>query len=465
MTHSLGELKHDAPVAPPPSRPPLLTPARVFLAFAWIFGSLFAIVTPPFQVPDEFQQFYRAYQVSTGRFTESRFGDQLGGFLPSSLERFSQQIWGEKFSPDAKVDPHRIWSTRTIPLDPGDTNFYYFANVSWHSPMNYLAQGASIALARHLGLGAMGIFYAGRLGNLFVWSLFVCAAIRLIPILNWTTVLLALTPMSLAQAASLSADATVNGVCILFTAAVMRLAVSQSRIPPVHLIALTILGAAVSLAKTAYLPLTILFVVIPASRFSSTRRYWIAFALFLLVCLGTTVAWSLCTFGSKTYSMPGVDPHDQAIYMLHHPLQMAHMEIGMLVAVPFIASIIGQLGWHAIRLWLPCAIAYWVVLFWSTQLPPRDFQMKPRQRTVLALAVIGCWIAIFSLIYLTFTAVGGKSINGLQGRYMIPVTLPFMLLFYPKPQSSRGNPGAIIAAFSALFCVYTLAVLVRAFYI
>ncbi len=473
MTHPLGELKHDAPVAPPASRQPLLTPARVFLILAWIFGSLFAIVTPPFQVPDEFQQFYRAYQVSQGRLTAFRHGNEIGGFLPTSLKLFSDKVWGpDKFSPDAKADPHRIWSTRTIPLNPGDTRFYSFGNVSWHSPMNYFAQGAAIALARHLGLGAMAIFYAGRLGNLFVWSLLVYAAIRLIPILNWTAVLLALTPMSLAQAASLSADATVNGVCFLFAAAVMRLASTDSRITPFPLISLILLGAAVSLAKTAYLPLTILFLLIPPQRFSSKPRYWATFAIFLLICLGATITWSLCTFGANTYSMPGVNPHDQALFMLHHPLQMAHMEIGMLVAVPFIASIIGQLGWHAIRLWLPCAIAYWAVLFWSTRLPPRDFRMKARQRTVLALAVVGCWIAVFSLIYLTFTAVGGMSINGLQGRYMIPVTLPFLLLFYPgfspapgTPGEARGGGRIVIPIFIAAFSLYTLAVLVHAFYI
>jgi uncharacterized membrane protein len=471
MKHPLGELKHEATVAPQPvaGRAPFLTPARVFLAFAWIWGSLFAIVTPPFQVPDEFQQFYRAYQVSQGRLTARRYGSEIGGFLPSSLKIFAEEVWGKAgFSPDAKADARRIWSSRTIALKPDDTAFYPFGNVSWHSPMNYVAQGGSIALARHLGCGAMGVFYAGRLGNLFVWSLLVYAAIRLIPILNWTIVLLALTPMSLAQAASLSADATVNGVCFLFTAAVVRLASSESRIPPAHLVALMILGAAVSLAKTAYLPLTILFLLIPPGRFSTKRRYWMAFAIFLLVCLATMLGWSLCTFGAKTYSMPGVNPRDQAIYMLRHPLQMAHMEIGMLVAVPFIASIIGQLGWHAIRLWLPCAIAYWAVLFWSTRLRPRDLAVNVRQRMVLSLAVIGCWIAVFSLIYLTFTVVGGRSINGLQGRYMIPAMLPFMLLFYSPVSGSRGGSGDrswIIPVFSAGFSLYTLAVLVHAFYI
>jgi uncharacterized membrane protein len=470
MNQALGDLKHNAEsTAPPLSKPAyLFAPHRVFLILAWTFGTLFALVTPPFQVPDEFQQFYRAYQVSQGRLTAYRHGPEIGGYLPASLSQFAGRVWGPTgFSPDAKLNPQAIWATRNIPLRPAETHFYSFGNVSWHSPMNYFAQGASIALARHLGGGAMAIFYAGRLGNLFVWSLLVYFAVRLIPIMDWTAVLLALTPMSLAQAASLSADATVNGVCFLFVAGTMRLAMSGSeRIPRLHLIGLMILGAAVALAKTAYFPLTLLFLLIPWHRFQTPRRYWTTFALFLLICLGTMAAWSLCTFGASTYSMPGVSPRDQAIFMLHHPLQMAHMEIGMLVAVPFIASIIGQLGWHAVRLWLPSTIVYWVILFWTTRLGGRtNFRMTTKQRAVLAIAVIGCWIAVFSLIYLTFTIVGGKSINGLQGRYMIPATLPFMLIFYPAPRPRRINPGPILAVFSALFSIYALLVLVHAFYI
>jgi len=72
---------------------------------------------------------------------------------------------------------------------------------------------------------------------------------------------------------------------------------------------------------------------------------------------------------------------------------------------------------------------------------------------------------VFSLIYLTFTPVGGRSINGLQGRYMIPATGSFFLMFYGGSRFRRGNPGAFITAFAAAFLVYALLVLVRRFYI
>jgi uncharacterized membrane protein len=445
----------------------LFTASRIFLPLAWIFGTLFALITPPFQVPDEFQHFYRAYQVSEGRLTAYRQNGEVGGDLPISLKTFSERVWGNHpFDPSSKADIRNVWAARTIPLQSRTRDFFVFGNVSWHSPTNYFPQAAAIAVARRIGLGPMGIFYAGRLGNLFGWSLLVYFSLRLIPILDWTILLLALTPMSLAQAASLSADATVNGVCFLFVAAAMRCAMMDGFIRKTHLIGLTLCGAAVALAKTAYLPLTILFLLIPERRFSSRGRYWAAFASFMLICLATIAGWSLCTFGSESYSMTDVSPRRQLIYMLHHPFLMLHMEVGMLLAVPFISSIIGQLGWHEIKLWFPLTAAYFGVVFWTTRIAGwPDRTMTMRQRIVLVAAAVGCWVAVFSLIYLTFTPVGGRSINGLQGRYMIPATGPFFLMFYPGPGRRRGNPGAFITAFAAGFSMYALLVLVRAFYI
>jgi uncharacterized membrane protein len=445
----------------------LFTPRRVFLPLAWIFGTLFALITPPFQVPDEFQHFYRAYQVSEGRLTAYRQGGEVGGELPASLKAFSDLVWGNRpFDPTAKTSAGNIWAARTIPLQSQSRQFFVFGNVSWHSPTNYFPQAVAIAAARWAGLGPMGIFYTGRIGNLLCWSLLVYFSLRLIPILDWTILLLALTPMSMAQAASLSADATVNGICFLFVAAAMRCGMTDGPIRRAQLIGLTLCGAAVALAKTAYLPLTILFLLIPTRRFSNRRNYWLAFAIFMMICLTTIVGWSLCTYGAASYSMPDVSPHRQLSYMLHHPIRMVHMEVGMLLAVPFFSDIIGQLGWHEIRLWLPLTASYFAVLFWTTRIGGwPDRRLTARQRMVLGIAVAGCWIAVFSLIYLTFTPVGGRSINGLQGRYMIPATAPFFLMFYGDPRARRGNPGPFITAFAAAFSVYALLVLVRRFYI
>ncbi len=204
--------------------PALFTTRRVFLPLALIFGTLFIFITPPFQVPDEYMHFYRSYQVSEGRLTAYRVGEDIGGYLPRSLVELGDRLPnGLQRDPNFHLHFQDIWKLRTIPLHPQDQIFVVFGAVSWHSPMNYFPQAAAIAIGRSFGLTPLWLLYCGRGGNLICWTLLAYFAIRLIPIMDWTLMLLALMPMSLAQASSLSADATVNGVCFLFVAAAMRL--------------------------------------------------------------------------------------------------------------------------------------------------------------------------------------------------------------------------------------------------
>src|SRR5271170_2816128 len=100
---------------------------RVFLPFAWFFGALFAFLTPPFQVPDEYHHFYRSYQVSEGHLTETRLGDQGGGYLPKSLIEFQNRVSrGIPHHPENKQDFKTLLAMRQIPLRLNEREFVVF---------------------------------------------------------------------------------------------------------------------------------------------------------------------------------------------------------------------------------------------------------------------------------------------------------------------------------------------------
>ncbi|HQR46192.1 MAG TPA: DUF2142 domain-containing protein, partial [Thermoanaerobaculia bacterium] len=66
---------------------PSLSPAAIFLAVALPAGLLFAVLTPPFQVPDESAHFFRAFQMAEGTFRAGSDGAVPGAELPVSLVR------------------------------------------------------------------------------------------------------------------------------------------------------------------------------------------------------------------------------------------------------------------------------------------------------------------------------------------------------------------------------------------
>ena len=100
---------------------------------------------------------------------------------------------------------------------------------SIYSPVAYLPQAAAIAAGRAFGLHPLALMYLGRVANLMVWIALGYAAIRAAPDLGRPLLLLLLMPMSIFQAASLSADATTNGLAALLAAVVWRYATAGTR--------------------------------------------------------------------------------------------------------------------------------------------------------------------------------------------------------------------------------------------
>lgn len=440
-----------------------LLPRHVFLTVALVFGPLFAFLTPPFQIPDEYDHFHRAYQVSEGHLTQTRHADQGGGFLPRSLIEFQEQVSQKiPFHPNVKQDLKTLWAMRKIPLRANERRFVVFP---WYSPTNYFPQAAAIAVARAFGAGPLALLYAGRIGNLLAWTLLIYLALRLIPLLDWTLCLLALMPMSLCLAASLSADAMVNGICFLFIATVLRFAVGDDRAMTARRIAaLIVLGAAVALAKTAYLPITLLFLTIPAAKFGTRRRFLLAFIVFLAVSLAISISWTICTY--QNFLISGASPHDQAIYILHHLFRTLRDYIGQLFSIPLLASIIGKLGWYDTQLWRPLVVCYAIVLIWSTRLSNLPHvHVTGRQKWIIAATAVAIWLAVFGLMNLAFTRVGARGVTSIQGRYLIPITPLIFLLLYPATAPRRREAALWVGCFSVCFCIYVAITLVRRFYI
>ena len=187
--------------------------AAIFLWLALTFGSIFALLIPPFQSPDEPGHFFRAYQISEGVFLPEKKEQRLGGTLPASLAQVRDSFSFLKMNYNTRLDNGLIFRCLKLPLHPEQRLFTDFPNTAVYAPTAYLPQAAAIALLRPLGATPLQMLYVARLANLLVWALLVFTAIRLMPFLKKTMAALALLPASLVIAASANADVTTNGLC------------------------------------------------------------------------------------------------------------------------------------------------------------------------------------------------------------------------------------------------------------
>src|SRR6185503_5661800 len=139
-------------------------PYLIFLLVAGINSVLLTVLTPPFQVHDEFQHFLRSYQLSEGQIWGVQQGERVGSVLPSSLPEFIERTWGTlKLFEIPPVGEHPLTDVLTElqrPLDPQRREFVEFYGAAVYSPLPYLPQVVGISIARFFEASPIALLYA-----------------------------------------------------------------------------------------------------------------------------------------------------------------------------------------------------------------------------------------------------------------------------------------------------------------
>jgi uncharacterized membrane protein len=463
----------------------------LFLLVALPIGVAMAFLTPPIQVPDEANHLRRAFQVSTGQFASERRGADCGGLMPDGIEKLAATFKPMVGVPAMKVpDWSTMWSVSSIPLDNGPRRYVAFNAITAFPPTPYLPGALGIAIARLVTDQVNVMLVSGRLMNLLAGCLVIALAIRITPVLKAFFMLAALSPMSLFQLASLSADVMTNATALLFLAMVLSAAFgraesvtqldgaslqkpSDGRLSTRTMVGVILCGGLMCLMKQGYYPLLWAWWLIPVSRFGSWRRATIGF-----VALGLTAAAALGSWGlvmTKIYVPTGewADPAGQAQYLKDHPMMLLTVLWRSAVdrGVDQLHEFVGVLGsldthlpWGAV--WIHM-IALTLTAFFG--LPAGTAGATWWQR-VLALAIwFVNWSCLLITIWITWMKVGSEG-SFVQGRYLIPMTplLGVALLgctgWAANPVWARRLP--LLAAIYA-FCtgLFTLTVLAQRYYV
>jgi len=445
-------------------------PERLFLLVAAVWGLGFVVLTPPFQVPDENRHFYRAYQLVQADWVGCVRGGQPGGFLPTNVVRTGEST--QDMLPWAGRATYRLERTRellVLRVDRQNQNFARFASAAY-SPVAYVPEAIAIGLGSWADLPPIVLMYLGRLANLACWIALMAAAIRTTPVFRWVFFALALTPMSLIEGASLSADSMTNGLAFLTIASFLRWAVAaERRLRGRDVAWLVLLTTGVSLCKHAYFLLVCLYFLIPPER-AGSRRAWAGF-------FGLLVAVNLAALGLWAYVMrdlaglglrPGAAPAEQIRLILNDPwgyvVTVAHTVVwyGRSLA----RSFVGVLGWTDTYLpdwhWKG-----WLAVLVGVSLLDGRAEVEIRwRRRVLGLAVAAATIlGIVTALYIYWNDLASPVIRGWQGRYVYPVAPLLFLVFYQRrlTMSDRAK-GPALAVLTMLSLSVTLGVLVRRFY-
>jgi len=435
-------------------------------------GLLFALLTPPFQVPDEPAHFFRAFALAEGRVAAQRRPGAWGTELPVAVLDLSREFADQlAFHPEVRTSYAAIALALDRPLAPGARTFVDFRNSALFSPLPYLPQAAGIWLARRLTDRALPLLYAARLANLSAALLLLGLALRHLRAAQLPAIVCALSPLSLALLASASGDAFHLTACWLATATLVELALDpQPSLAGGRLgliaSALFLLGA----AKPVYAPLGLLLLALPRplSRSPPARRAQLVGALALLAGMALSLGFAA---GLDLPLRPGIglDPGRQGRELVAHPLHALGMLGTELVThTPrYVAQMLGhRLGWLDTplpRLWLAGAL---LALLASLSLRiETEPAVAPRLRLWAAVAAGASTGLVILSQWLLWTPAGAPQIEGVQGRYLLPLAWIGAIALASPRRLPPGRRAAIaLAAWLVLGLGVALATLLRRYY-
>jgi uncharacterized membrane protein len=443
-----------------------------FLLIAFPFGVLAIFLTPPLQVPDEHTHFHRAYDVSRGHLIA-----RAPVVLPKTVAALQAQYpprleiaWGEYRTLTLDDLLHALRE----PLRPDDT-------VSWPSGhiytfVPYLPSAFGILIARHLGASALGLLYAGRLMNLLVYAALIYWALLKLPGLHLPFLLVAAMPMSLQQAASLSADSLTISATLLYIALILSLSFEDDKRLTAREYGLILLLAIIVVMAKANVALVLLPLAIPARRFGGMKRKLLLVAALSLVAYLPFAIWQYVNRENieafRTASLQaGVDISANLAFLRDNPGAFLKVLGRTLLqhSKDYTAGMVGLVGWNAARL------PSWVVWFYLTVIAvisisePRSPWLTAKQRllfiAIFTISALSVFMALWSLetqtSYIQKALVDSSTtIANVQGRYFITILALAVVVIstrVPWPISWRAgrwiSAGSVVIAGVAFWVV------------
>lgn len=447
---------------------------RIFLFIMVTFGFLIMFLTPPMCTPDENTHFANAVSIGYGNIlpdvkdgVEGRYlSEEINQFIASNNGRYSGKL-SEKYTFGENY--FDSW----LPDVPEKLVFRSMEGLASINPSAYLVAGMGIRLGslwcKFWGEGYVkpyNLLIFGRLFNAVFYMLVGYWALKITPILKRTMLVLLLMPMSIYLGVSISYDAVIIPVCVLFFANTFRLILSEEHKAVTNgdiLITLMCTFFMIGI-KTAYAPFLALLLFIPKEKFGNQKKYigCIAATIMtaLLVYVGYKAILSITMDGYQAVENSAVK--EQKAYFWSHLYMIPEIASQTLKSykIFYMQGFLAKLGQLDTNFILPFISAFYTLFLAIMLIDICNIEVSVK-KGIRALALVLWAVSIggtFLNMYLKWTPkvqeIGGNVVSGVQGRYFIPAFLfscvPFMNGILLKSQRWNKRLKTVSVLFSEI---------------
>lgn len=315
------------------------------------------------------------------------------------------------------------------------------ATANTEAPMIlYLPAVLGMTVGRLLHLGTVPMLLLARWCSLLFFACMVYLGMKKLPFGKMTLFLLAILPMNLQQCTSFSYDAVITGTILLYTCYCIALAYNEEPVRPKDILVMGILGVVFIYGKSGiYLPMCLLAFLIPAKKLGGNKVRGLCMAgLCILPVLSflnkntvavnyiATTTEATATVGSSTTAGYTIG------YFLQQPLELVRILANTISdkTAFYLESLAGQkMGWVEIEISETIPMLFLLLLILSV-LKTREeaLYVKTWHKWWISFICLACTGIILAGMLLTWTPRDYISIEGVQGRYLIPFSLALSLV-------------------------------------
>ena len=411
----------------------------VFLILGIALGAFYIALSPLFSGSDEHNHYYRIYEIATGSF-KTKTNDRVGSKLPASLEKTF--IAGSGFNTSIKY--HHINNMLEVPLKKDEKIQYgqeftsFYSNTALYSPFSYVPHLIGFKIGDVLNLNPYIIGMLGRVTNLLVYLSLGFLILNIALKAKMFLLAILLSPNMLQCATTLSADAFTNVILLLFISLIFKIKSEKKEVKLREKIYLLILALLITQCKIVYLPAIFLIFLLPKNQYKyKMQEKWIYSSILIIISIIIGLLWMNSTSEVFDISYNKTALQKDFIFSNIFRFTLIFIKTFYIYGFKYFECLfVGTTMYHSqIEMPIIISLLYTIIVIISLLQESDKRLLKPKEKYFVGLIMLVIVGLISTAIYIQCTAqyysVGNSIIEGIQGRYFVPVILmlPYLLNF------------------------------------
>lgn len=415
--------------------------SRTYFILAVLTGVFYSFIFPALSMPDEPTHFGEAYKISSTILGQPVCDEK--GYIMLRADDYDSMTYLHNIDTLSEWYESTIHGSKTE-LVTSDRNF----SISIRSKYAYVVPALGVTVARILNLSGKMLLSLGRFFNLLFTAAIIACAIRIAPRFRLFMSAIGLLPETILLMNSYSYDALNMAMSILVVAFFMHLCEKENICIKDVLAFMGLLLLYIPI-KVVYLPFVLLLFLLPKGKINTNIKSKTIFFIAILAMVSVAV-WGVLNlpyifqlvFGGNANQDENIPVLISMQYVLANMKQIVIMYIRVLlenVYSDFQAMIgtmysfgrFGNIEGYSTPAWL-CIVVFDILAISLLGVDVKEINQRKKQFTITLIIVLGCAFAVATSMLFGCTFTNYRKIEGIQGRYFLPLLSLLPLLVKTK---------------------------------